>query len=163
FDRFPDGRPRVPDEVLDRMAAVTTEEAWGVLRKHGYPQQFEGGWLNPHPDRVLVGRAVTAAFVPSRPDLHAAIQSWGEQHGGVGRTSGVIATLVGGDVVVVDLFGKVKDGTSAGDTLGTAIARRTRAGMVIHGGIRDFARLREIPECAIFCRGVDPTAIADVT
>lgn len=164
FDRFPDGRPRVPDDLLQRMAAVTTEEAWGVLRKHGYHQQFEGGWLNIHPEQVLVGRAVTAAFVPSRPDLHAAIQSWGEQHGGVGgQNSWVIDTLVEDDVVVVDLFGKVKDGTFAGDNLGTAIANRTRRGMVIHGGIRDLARLQEIPEFAIFCRGVDPTAIADVT
>ena len=69
-ERFPDGRPRVPDEIVERMALVTTEEAWSVLRKHGYHDQFEGNWLNTHPERILVGRAVTAMFVPKRPDLH---------------------------------------------------------------------------------------------
>jgi len=164
FARFPDGRPRVPDDLLRRMEAVTTEEAWAVLRKHGYHHQFEGGWLNVHPERVLVGRAVTAQFVPMRPDLDAAVRAWGEERGCVGcQNSWVIDTLVEDDVVVVDLFGKVKDGTFAGDNLGTAIANRTKRGMVIHGGIRDLARLQRIPDCALFVRGVDPTAIAEVT
>jgi len=30
-ERFPDGRPKVPDTVLERMKEVTAEEAWGVL------------------------------------------------------------------------------------------------------------------------------------
>ena len=45
FERFPDGRPRVPDDLLERMKLVTTEEAWGVLRNHGYNRQFEGNWI----------------------------------------------------------------------------------------------------------------------
>ena len=163
-ERFDNGRPRVPDELLRRMQAVTTEEAWGVLQRHGFRHQFEGGWLNVHPDRVLVGRAVTAQFVPARPDLHAAVEGWGAEREARGfHNSWVIDTLVEDDVVVVDLFGKVKEGTFAGDNLGTAIANRTRAGMVVDGGIRDLQRLREIPECSIYCRGVDPTAIAEVT
>ena len=44
FERFPDGRPRVPDHLLERMKLVTTEEAWGVMRHHGYHRQFEGNW-----------------------------------------------------------------------------------------------------------------------
>lgn len=163
-ERFENARPRVPDDLLRRMWAVTTEEAWGVLRRHGYPHQFEGGWLNVHPDRVLVGRAVTAQFVPARPDLHAVVQAWGAERGSTGfHNSWVIDTLVEDDVIVVDLFGKVKDGTFAGDNLGTAIANRTRAGMVVDGGIRDLQRLRDVPDCSIYCRGVDPTAIAEVT
>jgi 4-hydroxy-4-methyl-2-oxoglutarate aldolase len=161
-ERFESGRPRVPDEVLERMRLVTTEEAWGVLKRHGYQHQFEGGWLNVHPDRVLVGRAVTARFVPARADLHAAVEAWGAERDAKGfHNSWIIDTLV--EAVVVDLFGKVRDGTFAGDNLGTAIANRTRAGMVIDGGIRDLQRLREVPDCGIFCRGVDPTAIAEVT
>ncbi|MBI3911344.1 MAG: RraA family protein [Armatimonadetes bacterium] len=163
FDRFPNGRPRVPDELLQRVALVTIEEAWSVLCRHGYTHQYEGGWWNVHPERVLVGRAVTAAFVPTRPDLHQAIEAWGEQHGGVGgQNSWVIDTLVEDDVIVVDLFSKVENGTFAGDNLGTAIARRTKTGMVIDGGIRDFARLQAIPGIAIFARGTDPTPIAEV-
>src|SRR5947207_12641416 len=78
FDRFPDGRPRVPDDLVQRMELVTIEEAWGVLRRHGYHHQFEGGWMNLHPDLVLVGRAVTAYFVPQRPDLHAVVEEQGK-------------------------------------------------------------------------------------
>ena len=164
FDRFPDGRPRVPDDLLRRMKLVTVEEAWGVLKGHGYKYQYAGNWLNIHPDRVLVGRAVTAMFVPTRPDLHEVLADWGKARNAVGlHNSWVIDTLVEGDVVVVDLFGKVRDGTFAGDNLGTAIANKTRTGMVIDGGIRDLVRLKEIPDIAIFARGVDASAIADVT
>jgi regulator of RNase E activity RraA len=164
FDRFPDGRPRVPDDLLERMKLVTTEEAWGVLRRHGYNFQFAGDWLNLHPDRVLVGRAVTCVFMPSRPDVHEVIQGQGTAEGRIGgQNSWVIDTLVEHDVIVVDLFGKVKNGTFAGDNLGTSIYAKTKTGMVIDGGIRDTQRLYEIPDFAVFVRGLDPTAIADVT
>ncbi|HUG14151.1 MAG TPA: hypothetical protein VMM78_03960 [Thermomicrobiales bacterium] len=162
--RFPDGRPRVPDDMLERMRLVTTEEAWSVLRKHGYHLQFEGGWMNLHPQRVLVGRAVTAAFVPHRPDFHALVEDEGRDAGRIGgQNSWVIDTLVEHDVLVVDLFGKLKDGTFAGDNLGTAIHAKSKTGMVIDGGIRDLQRMLELPDFAVFVRGVDPSAIADVT
>ena len=70
FDRFADGRPRVPDDLLRRMKLVTTEQAWGVLREHGYHAQFEGKWMETHPGKITVGRAVTAQFLPYRPDYH---------------------------------------------------------------------------------------------
>jgi regulator of RNase E activity RraA len=146
------------------MALVTTEEAWGVLRRHGYHFQFEGGWMNLHPERALVGRAVTACFVPQRPDFHAVVEERGKAAGCVGgQNSWVIDTLVEGDVVVVDLFGKVKDGTFAGDNLSTAIHARSKTGMVVDGGLRDLARVFEIRDFGVFARGVDPTAIAGVT
>lgn len=163
-ERFEDGRPKVPDEILKRMELATIEEAWTVLRNHGYHSQFEGNWYNLHPKRVLAGRAVTAAFTPLRPDLQEAIQAVGEREGRIGgQNSWVIDTLVEGDVIVVDLFGKVKDGTFAGDNLATSIATRTKRGMVIHGGIRDLAGIYPIPDFGVFVRGVDPSAIADVT
>ena len=166
FERFPDGRPRVPDDLLERMRRVTTEEAWGVLREHGYHRQFEGGWRETHPGHVTVGRAVTAQFVPHRPDLHAVVQATGVADGrsGVGgQNSWIIETLVAGDVMVVDIFGKVKEGTVVGDNLGTAVATRTRAGAVIDGGIRDLAGLVTLDDVNFYVRGFDPTAIADVT
>jgi 4-hydroxy-4-methyl-2-oxoglutarate aldolase len=163
-ERSPDGRPHVPDDILNRMRLVTTEEAWSVLRRHGYHFQFAGGWLNLHPDRILVGRAVTAAFVPHRPDLHDLVEEQGGADGRVGgQNSWVIDTLVEGDTIVVDLFGKLKDGTFAGDNLGTAIHAKSKTGMVIDGGIRDLQRMLELPDFAVFVRGVDPSAIADVT
>jgi 4-hydroxy-4-methyl-2-oxoglutarate aldolase len=164
FERFPDGRPRVPDDILERMKLVTVEEAWGVLKGHGYKFQYEGNWLNVHPDRVMVGRAVTASYVHTRPDLHEIVQEWGNERGSVGlHNSFVIDTLVENDVIVVDLYGKIKEGTFAGDNLGTAIANRSKTGMVIHGGIRDLAGLQKIPDIGIFVRGVDASGIADVT
>jgi 4-hydroxy-4-methyl-2-oxoglutarate aldolase len=166
FERFADGRPRVPDDLLERMKLVTTEEAWSVLRKHGYHRQFEGGWLQTHPGTVLVGRAVTAQFVPHRPDYHEAIQKAGLAEGrgqSGGQNSWIIEQLERGDVMVVDIFGKIKDGTVIGDNLGTAVRTRTRAGAVIEGGIRDYQGLVELEDVNFFVRGVDPTAIADVT
>ena len=165
-ERFPNGRPMVADDLLERMKLVTTEEAWVVLRKHGYDRQFVGGWLETHPGTIMVGRAVTAQFVPHRPDFHAAIQQAGlaEGRSGIGgQNSWIIESLQLHDVMVVDIFGKVKDGTVVGDNLGTSLRSRTRAGAVIDGGIRDFAGLVQLSEVNFYVRGVDPTAIADVT
>jgi regulator of RNase E activity RraA len=166
FDRFEDGRPRVPDDILERMRLVTTEEAWGVLRNSGYHRQFEGNWLETHPGTITVGRAVTAQFLPHRPDYHEAVQQTGLSEGRDamgGQNSWVIEQLQLGDVMVVDIFGKVKDGTVVGDNLGTAVRRRTRAGAVIDGGIRDYQGLVRLNDVNFYVRGVDPTAIADVT
>lgn len=166
FARFADGRPRVPDDLLERLKLVTTEEAWGVLRQHGYHRQFEGHWLETHPGTITVGRAVTAQFLPHRPDYHEAVQQAGLNEGrsGIGgQNSWVIQTLQHNDVMVVDIFGKVKDGTVVGDNLGTAVRSRTRAGAVIDGGIRDYQGLVQLTEVNFYVRGVDPTAIADVT
>ena len=165
-ERFPDGRPRVSDDLLERMKLVTTEEAWGVLRNHGYNRQFEGNWKETHPGTIMVGRAVTAQFVPHRPDFHDAIQQAGLAEGRAnigGQNSWIIESLQMGDVMVVDIFGKIKDGTVVGDNLGTAVRTRTRAGAVIDGGIRDLAGLQELHDVNFFIRGADPTAIADVT
>lgn len=164
FDRFPDGRPREPDDILERMKRVTTEEAWGVLRRHGYHFQFEGNWFRTHPDRILVGRAVTAMMVPHRPDLHELIEEIGKAEGRIGgQNSWVIDTLEPGDVMVVDLFGKIKEGTFVGDNLSTSLRTRTQAGAIIDGGIRDFAGISQMSDLAIFCRGLHPSAIANVT
>jgi len=166
FERFPDGRPRVPDDLIERMKLVTTEEAWGVLRGHGYDRQFEGNWFETHPGTITVGRAVTAQFLPHRPDFHDAVQRTGlaEGRGAIGgQNSWIIETLELNDVMVVDIFGKVKNGTVVGDNLGTAVRSRTRAGAVIDGGIRDYTGLVQLSDVNFYVRGVDPTAIADVT
>jgi regulator of RNase E activity RraA len=165
FERFDDGRPKVPDDLLERMKLVTNDEAWGVLeRRHGYFFQFEGNWLNLHPERILVGRAVTCTFVPLRPDFQQVVQEQGQSEGrSGGQNTWVIDTLVKDDVIVVDLFGKIRDGTFAGDNLSTTILSRTGRGMVINGGVRDVTRIAELPDLAVFVRGVDPSAIAQVT
>ena len=74
-ERFPDGRPRVPDDILERMKLVNIEEAWSVLRNEGYDFQFERGWKHVHPGGVLVGRAMTALYMPLRVDVNNEINS----------------------------------------------------------------------------------------
>lgn len=162
-ERFPDGRPRVPDNIVERMKKVTIEEAWGTILGKGYTHQFSGQWMKLHPEMTLVGRAVTGMFVPARPDLQNVIQSQGKAQSCTGgQNSWVIDTLEKDDVIVIDLFGKIKDGTFAGDNLGNSIYAKTKTGMVIEGGIRDQQRMEEVP-MPCYIRGVDPTAIRDVT
>ena len=165
FARAADGRPLVPDDLLARMKAVTNDEAYNVLeRTHGYRFQFEGNWFNLHPELTLVGRAVTAVMMPLRPDLHGVVQAEGEAAGRTGgQNTWVIDTLTKNDVLVVDLFGKIRDGTFIGDNLATATRARTGTGIVIDGGIRDYQRVHELADFAVFCRGVDPTAVFETT
>lgn len=164
-ERFPDGRPRVSDEVLETLASATTEQAWHVLCTHGYDRQFAGGWRETHPGTVIAGRAVTAQFVPERPDLDLAVVRAGKREGHLdgGQNSWVISLLGPGDVMVVDIFSKVYEGTVVGDNLGTAVASRTGVGAVIDGGVRDFQGLVELEGVNFFIRGVDPTPIRNVT
>lgn len=165
FDRFEDGRPKVPDDIVERMRKVTSEEAWGVLNRNDYKQQFEGNWHILHPDQILVGRAVTCRYVPTRPDLNQVVQDAGEKDGRIGgQNSWAIDTLVAGDVIVVELFGKIIWGTFAGDNLATAIAANTQGGgMVVDGGMRDYQRVIEVDNFNGFLKGLDPTPIRDVT
>jgi regulator of RNase E activity RraA len=164
-DRFEDGRPRVPDDILRRMENVITEEAWSVLWQAGYHFQFEGNWRCLNPGKTLVGRAVTGVFVPHRPDLHDSLMEYGHNHENrIGAmNSWVIETLREDDVIVIDLFGKVYEGTYSGANLSTAIASRTKRGQVIYGGVRDAQQIVEIPNLITFCQGMDPTGIRNVT
>jgi regulator of RNase E activity RraA len=163
-ERDRNGRPLVDAGIIKRMEKVTSEEAWGTLRRNGYHHNFAGDFHILHPERTLVGRAVTCRFVPTRPDLNNAIERTGESDDRVGgQNSWVIDELVEDDVIVVDLFGKIFDGTFAGDNLSTAIRVRTKRGMVIDGGLRDTQRIYEMDGFNAFIRGMDPSAINDVS
>jgi regulator of RNase E activity RraA len=163
-DRFPDGRPKVSEDLLERMRAVSIEEAWGVLRRHGFNQQFEGNWVITGEEPVLVGRAVTAVFYPLRPDVNEVIEGRGKGEGRIGaQNSWIIDTVVEGDVIVCDLMGKVIDGTFMGDNLANAIwARSGGTGVVVDGGSREIEGVEEIPGFTTFTRGWDPSALKDV-
>ncbi len=162
--RLPDGRPNVSDSLLERLKSITSEQAWNILDKERYLWQFEGNWFRTHPERTLVGRAVTAQMLPFRPDLNALVQETGDREGRIGgQNSWVIDTLQLNDVLVVDLFGKVREGTFVGDNLGTSVRTRTHAGAVIDGGLRDLSGLTELTDVAFFARGADPTPIRDTT
>ncbi|MHB8974893.1 MAG: RraA family protein [Pirellulaceae bacterium] len=162
-ERFPDGRPKVSDDILQRMKDVSIEEGWAVCRQHGFNNQFEGNWVTTHQDPVLVGRALTAYFLPARPDVNQAIEEQGKKDGRVGgQNSWVIDTVVKGDVIVVDLMGKLIDGSFMGDNLANSIwAKSGGTGVVIDGGARDIEGVLRVPNFPVFNRGWDPSAIAD--
>jgi len=163
-ERFPDGRPNVPDDILERMKSVSIEEAWAVCNRHGFTHQFEAGWVVTRDNPVLVGRAVTAFFHPARPDVNDVIAAKGAGENRIGgQNSWVIDTLVKGDVIVVDLMGKVLDATFMGDNLANSIwARSGGTGAVIDGGARDIEGVLEIPGFPVFTRGWDPSFLKDV-
>ncbi len=165
-ERFSNGRPKVPENILERMRRITLEEAWGRLWKEGYKYQFENDFRLSHPEQVLVGRAVTAVMVPKRPDLNTTLMEYGiEEEGRKGFfNQWIIDSLVEDDVVVVDMFDKVFQGTFVGGNLSTAIAARTkRGGAVVWGGVRDLEQIVEIPGIQTYFRGNDPTGIEEVT
>jgi len=162
-ERFADGRPKVPDETLARLKDVTAEEAWGVLRKENFHNQFEGNWTVVNPGTRLVGRVVTAVFMPYRPDFDNVVRANGKAEGRIGaENSWVIDILQPGDVLVVDLFGKVQDGTMIGDNLGTAIWTKSHNGLIVNGAVRDVSGIREIEGFQVFTKGVDPSALQNV-
>jgi 4-hydroxy-4-methyl-2-oxoglutarate aldolase len=157
-ERFPDGRPKLPDDLLKRAVNMTIEDIWDFLRAHGYDNQFEGGLQALHPGRSFAGRALTAQYMPVRPDMAAAIATEGEQEHRVGSTnSWPIAELQPGDVYVADGFGKIIDGTLIGSNLGNGIAARSHTGFVFDAGIRDQQENREIPDFNGLYRGYDPS------
>jgi len=164
-ERFNNGRPRVSDDILERMEKVATEEAWSVLWQNGYKFQFQGNWLRTHGNKVLVGRAVTATMVPARPDLNDSLLEYGQKkEGRIGFfNSWVIETLQADDVMVVDIFGKIFEGTFCGGNLSSTVATRTKRGQVIYGGIRDLQQIMDMENMQTFYTGCDPTPIRDVT
>lgn len=158
-ERFPDGRPRVPDTILERMKLVTLEEAWAVLRGANFNFQYDDGWMTINPDSVLVGRAVTATFVPGRPDIHRVIDEKGHNQDGRIRSqnSWPIDLLVEGDVYVVDQFGAHEDGPTIGDNLGNSIYAKSGHGVVYDGALRDISGLKEIGGFTSFFRSYHPS------
>lgn len=157
-DRFDDGRPKVPDSILNRMKLVTLEEAWAVLRNEHFKHQYDGEWKTINPDSVLVGRAVTAIFMPGRPDLHRVIDRFGARDKRVkSQNSWPIDLLVKRDVYVVDQFDAYEDGPTIGDNLGNSIYAKTGNGIVYDGAIRDMKGLKEIGSFTSFFRSYHPS------
>jgi regulator of RNase E activity RraA len=164
FERFPDGRPKVPEEYLQRAQAMSAEEAWAILHsEEGFKNQYADGFHVLHPDKKLIGRAFTAQFMPIRGDVNEIAVAKAKAKGLDGlRNQTVIDMLQPGDVLVVDMFGKKEGGTLVGDNLFYYIYKTTKTGgLVIDGSVRDLEGLSEIPMAAYF-RHVDPTPIGDV-
>lgn len=158
-ERYPDGRPKVPDNILDRMKLVTLEEAWAVLKGENYKHQYDDGFMMINPDSVLVGRAVTATFVPGRPDIHKVIDDRGHNRDKrvKAQNSWTIDMLTKRDVYVVDQFGAHEDGPTIGDNLGNSIYAKTGNGIVYDGALRDINGLKEIGSFTSLFRSYHPS------
>jgi regulator of RNase E activity RraA len=113
-----------------------------------------------HPESVMVGRALTAQYLPLRPDVDKVIKSVGEKEGRIGSTnSWPIDMLKLGDLYVADAFGKVIDGTLIGDNLGNAIYAKSKNGVVFYGSVRDVEGLEQIDGFNGWIKGYDPSYI----
>ncbi|WDF79326.1 RraA family protein [Mucilaginibacter sp. AW1-7] len=162
-ERFADGRPKIPDDIIERAKKIGIEEAWTVLKNEGYNNQFEGGWKLVNDTLPVVGRAVTAMFMPSRPDIEKSIKERGLKQGRKGNTNAwPIETLTKGDVYVADGFGKVKGGTLIGDNLGNSIFSKSGNGVIFDGSARDLQGLKEIHGFNAFVRDFDPSYLEEM-
>ena len=163
-ERFADGRPKVPDDLLERAKHIGIGDAWTVLKNEGYTNQFDGGWKTVQDSISVIGRAVTAMFMPSRPDVEKAIKERGiSKQGRKGNTnSWPIETLTKGDVYVADGFGKISGGTLMGSTLGNSIFSKSGNGVVFNGSARDLKGLREIKGFNAYVRDFDPSFLENM-
>lgn len=158
-ERFPDGRPKVADSLLERMRKVTITQAWGVLAGEGFNHQYEGGWQCTHPGGVLCGRALTAMYMPRRPDMRKLMEEKGERTGQIGdQISWPIDALSWGDVYVADMYGKLSQGPIIGDNLATAIYAKSGNGVVHDAAVRDLEGIEAMGEgFTSFVRGWHPS------
>ena len=163
FDRFPDGRPKVPNDLLERARELSSEEVWAVLQQRGFNNQYADGFQILHPGKPMVGRAFTVQFMPLRPDVDEIARNKAKDRGVPRLTNQTaIDMLQPGDVLVVDIFGKKVNGTIVGDNLFYYVMKATNGGgLVVDGSIRDLNGIAEIDMPAYF-RSVDPTPIGNV-
>jgi 4-hydroxy-4-methyl-2-oxoglutarate aldolase len=163
-ERFPDGRPKVPDNLLQRVVDVSIEDIWDYLRDKGFNCQFDTGYQMLHPEKPFAGRALTTQYMPLRMDMWNAINAEGKREGRVsGNNSWPIAELQTGDMYVADGFGKIVEGTLIGSNLGSGIATRSKTGFVFDAGIRDAEENRELENMNGLYRAYDPSAWKDMT
>lgn len=165
-ERFVDGRPKVPDIIIDRLQNCTLEQVWGYMDRRGYRNQVEENWIILKPSETMTGRVVTAQFMPSRPDLDSLVKKTGRaegrsQRGGINIWP--IDILTKGDIYVADGYGKVKDGTLIGSSLGNAIYGKTGKGVIFYGSVRDMQELKDTKGFNAWVKGHHPSYIKDMT
>jgi regulator of RNase E activity RraA len=162
-ERFEDGRPKISDELIARAKKIGIEEAWQVLYNEGYKNQFEGNWKMVHENVPVVGRAVTAKYSPTRPDIEALIKERGKNEGRIGNTNAwPIQILQKGDVYVAEAFGKIAQGTLIGDNLGASIFNKTGNGVIFDGAARDLSGLAQINGFNAYVRDFHPSFLEEV-
>src|SRR6187397_2150825 len=156
-ERFADGRPKIPDNLLERAKHIMIDDAWTVLRNEGYLNQCEGGWKSIN-DTPITGRAVTAMYMPSRPDIEKNIKERGTRQGRKGNTnSWPIDVLTKGDIYIADAFGKISGGSIMGATLANSIYSKSGNGVVFNGASRDLQEITNLKGFNAFVRDFHPS------
>jgi regulator of RNase E activity RraA len=156
-ERFADGRPKIADDLLERAKKIYIDDAWTVLKNEGYLNQFEGNWKMVN-DTTMTGRALTATYLPSRPDLEKNIKARGARQGRTGNTnSWPIDILAKGDLYVADAFGKISGGGIMGATLANSIYSKSGNGVVFDGAARDLLEISKIKGFNAFVRDFHPS------
>ena len=169
-ERSPDGRPKVSDANLKRLEKISIEEAWEFLRAKGYENQFENfsgtyenSWVIIHPEQQMIGRVLTAQYMPMRFDFDDYLQEVGKKQG-ISRVNNnlPVASLTEGDVYVADAFGKIIDGTLLGDAVGGTVYKNSKRGVILNGSVRKLDALYEIEGFNGWIRGFDPSSISHI-
>jgi regulator of RNase E activity RraA len=133
------------------------DDAWTVLKNEGYTNQFEGNWKSVN-DTPMTGRAVTAMYMPSRPDVEKNIKERGAAQGRKGNTnSWPIDVLTKGDIYIADAFGKISGGSIMGATLANSIYSKSGNGVVFNGASRDLQEIKNIKGFNAFVRDFHPS------
>lgn len=158
-ERFEDGRPKVSDKILDTMEKyVTITHAWQICKNAGYQFQVLHGFQSTMPGKLLIGRALTALYLPQRPDFKEVIMNGGHDAGEIGDCiSWPIDRLTERDVYVGDVYGKIVDGPIIGERLANAIYARSHNGVVHNCAIRDIEGILEIEGFNCIHRGMEPS------
>jgi regulator of RNase E activity RraA len=156
-ERFADGRPKISDELLERAKHIMIDDAWTVLKNEGYLNQYEGGWKMVN-NQTMTGRAVTAMYLPSRPDVEKNIKDRGAKQGRKGNTNAwPIDILTKGDLYVADAFGKIGGGPIMGATLANSIYSKSGNGVVFDGACRDLQEITNLKGFNAFVRDFHPS------
>lgn len=156
-ERFADGRPKISDDLLERAKHIMIDDAWTVLKNEGYLNQYEGGWKTVN-ESTMTGRALTALYLPTRPDVEKNIKTRGARDGRKGNTnSWPIDILTKGDLYVADAFGKISGGSIMGATLANSIYSKSGNGVVFDGAARDLQEIKNMKGFNAFVRDFHPS------
>jgi regulator of RNase E activity RraA len=148
---------RATGEQLAKLRELPLEAIWGAVRAQGHLNCCITGLATTRPGERLVGRARTIRCLPDRPDLRKASQELNKA-GNWPNASNVRAAEDSepGDVLVVDLGGRVAEGIFWGDISALGAQINGAAGAVLWGGTRDKEELEAMKGFPVLAVGFDP-------
>ena len=165
FERFEDGRPKVPDAILEKCKGLSAEEVWAVLgrEKSGFPNQYEGNWRILHPEKKLVGRAVTVQFMPFRR-ISSMWRKPMRKPRARAPAPPISACWINCRTAMSWWWicsGRSRKAPSRAITSRPMSMRPRSRGMVVDGAIRDLEGISPI-DMGVYIRGVHPTPLRNI-